>query len=168
MGGASTVLKSTPIGSCVVLMAWSASSRFGIMAHVMLPGCAPEFAPIPARYSINAIETLADMMAPHEALADTGVCLIGAANVLKKADDTICHSNIHSITRRLRQKAIPVHATLLGGHERRMACLYAREGRVTYTQGEAQEETLWQCVNRPGKSGTLEKGSINDTHTTPV
>ena len=92
-GQANALLKSTPIGSCVVIMAWSASHRFGIMAHVMLPGCAPESAPIPTRYSINAIETLTDMMAPYAALTDIGVCLIGAANVLNKADDTICSSN---------------------------------------------------------------------------
>jgi chemotaxis receptor (MCP) glutamine deamidase CheD len=162
------VLQSTPIGSCVVIMAWSTFRKFGIMAHVMLPGCAPEAAPIPTRYSINAIEAIADNMAPYAHLTDTGVCLIGAANVLKKADDTICNSNIHSITNHLKYKGIPVHAALLGGNQRRMACLYVHEGRMTYTEGESREKTLWQYIEKQRRNGTLKRDSTYGRRIVPV
>lgn len=118
---------------------------------------------MPTRYSIDAIETVAHNMAPYAALTDTGVCLIGAGNVLKKADDTICDSNIHSITDYLKRKGIPVRRALLGGDDRRMACLYVREGRMTYTQGESQEKTLWQYIDKQGHRGTFKRESTNGT-----
>ncbi len=158
-GQADAVLQSTPIGSCVVIMAWSAIRRFGTMAHVMLPGCASEAAPTPTRYAINAIETLSDNMASYAPLTETGVCLLGAANVLKKADDTICQNNIHSITEYLKRKGIPVHAAILGGDQRKMACLYVREGRMTYTQGESSEKTLWQYMDKQKRNGIKKRES---------
>jgi len=144
VGHANEVLRSTPIGSCVAIMALSAHRRVGIMAHIMLPGRAPKAASMPTKYAINAIDQLAENMAPHAPLNETGVCLVGAGNVLNKSDDTICHRNIRSITDYLKHMGIPVHAAMLGGNQRRMACVYVQEGRVTYTQGESQEKTLWQ------------------------
>jgi chemotaxis protein CheD len=161
VGRANAVLQSTPIGSCVVIMAWNVHRRVGIMAHIMLPGCAPQAASVPTRYSVNAIEKLTEDMAPYASLTDIGVCLIGAANVLKKADDTICHSNIRSVTDHLKHKGIPVHAAQLGGNERRMACLYVNEGRMTFTQGESQERVIWQYIDKQGHSGALKEESTN-------
>jgi len=68
--------------------------------------------------------------------------------VLNKADDTICTRSILSITDYLKQAGIPVHAAMLGGNQRRMACLYVHDGRLTYTQGESQEKTLWQYIEK--------------------
>ena len=168
VGRANAVLQSTPIGSCVVIMAWSVYRRVGIMAHIMLPGCAPKAASMPTRYSVNAIEELAENMAPYASLTDIGVCLIGAANVLKKANDTICHSNIHSITDYLKHKDMPVHAAVLGGDQRRMACLYVHEGRMTYTQGGSREKTLWQCTEKQKRNETLKRESTDGRRIVPV
>jgi chemotaxis protein CheD len=168
VGRANAVLQSTPIGSCVVIMAWNAHSRVGIMAHIMLPGCAPRAAAVPTRYSVDAIEKLAENMAPYASLTDIGVCLIGAANVLKKSDDTICHSNIHSITDYLKHEDIPVHAAVLGGDQRRMACLHVHEGRMTYTQGESREKTLWQYIDKQRRNGNLKGESTHGRGTAPV
>ena len=148
VGLTNEILQSTPIGSCIVIMTWSARQKVGMMAHSMLPGRAPKAASVPTKYSVNAIEALAENMAPYAPLSTTGVCLIGAANVLKKADDTICNRNIHSITEYLKQAGIPVHAALLGGNQRRMACLYVHEGRMAYTQGDSQKKTLWQYIEK--------------------
>ena len=140
------ILQSTPIGSCVVIMAWSAEARMGGMAHIMLPGRAPKTTSVPTKYTANAVEALAESLAPHASLRDIGVCLVGAANVLNKTDDTICQNNQHSVAECLRKADIPVHATVLGGNRRRMACLYVPDGRMTYTEGGSEERTLWQSV----------------------
>lgn len=146
IGRGSEVLQSTPIGSCVVIMAWSAGTGTGGMAHIMLPGCAPKAVPMPTKYATNAVKTLTALLTPCVPLSETGVCLVGAANVLNKADDTICQSNIRSITEYLERANIPVNAAVLGGNRRRMACLYVLNGRMTYTEGESEEKTLWQSV----------------------
>ena len=49
------VLQSTPIGSCIVIMAWH-PERVGGMAHVMLPGAAPKMELCPTKYTINAVD----------------------------------------------------------------------------------------------------------------
>ncbi len=168
VGHANAALRSTPIGSCVVVMAWEANRRLGIMAHIMLPGCAPKTAPVSTRYAVDAIDTLANSMSAHASLADTGVCLVGAANVLKKDDDTICCNNIHSITEYLKHKNIPVHGARLGGNQRRMACLYVDEGRMTYTQGESREQTLWRCTEKTTRNETLQGESTYGRRIVPI
>ncbi|NQV33421.1 MAG: hypothetical protein HQ515_12080, partial [Phycisphaeraceae bacterium] len=82
VGHCHEILQSTPIGSCIVVMAFDAPRQVGIMAHSMLPGRAPKAASMPTKYSVNAIEAIAENMAPHARLNDTGVCLMGRGNVL--------------------------------------------------------------------------------------
>ncbi len=41
VGRKGEILKSTAIGSCVVIAAYDSERNIGIMAHVMLPGRAP-------------------------------------------------------------------------------------------------------------------------------
>ena len=158
--GSHAVLRSTPLGSCVAVTAWSLRGRLGAMAHIMLPGRAPKTASRPTKYAHNAMEVLVEQMTPHASLNETGVCVIGAANVLNKNDDTICDSNIASINEFLSQRRIPVHAAALGGYRRRTACLYIHEGRVTFTQAEAREKTLWQHSDKPIRDKAMERISL--------
>jgi chemotaxis protein CheD len=144
-GSGKGILQSTPIGSCVAIMAWAQTQSFGAMAHVMLPGDAPESEPQPTKYATIAIDALAAIMAPYMTLQDAGVCLVGAANVLNKKDDAICGSNIQSITAYLDLKEVPLHVAVLGGHERRTAFLYLGNGRMAYVEAESPERVLWPC-----------------------
>jgi chemotaxis receptor (MCP) glutamine deamidase CheD len=144
LGRSNDVLYSTPIGSCVVITAWAARVSVGAMAHVMLPGEAPSSTPQPYKYAKNAIDRLVELMIPFVPLTETGVCLLGAANVLKKKDDTICDSNRQSIRAYLDKREIPVHAAVLGGYLRRSTCLCVSSGALVYTQAGGAERLLWQ------------------------
>jgi len=115
------------------------------VAHIMLPDRSPEHCEERGLYAHDALELLLDsMMQAGAGLSQVETCLVGAANVLKKTDDTICQRNIQSIKTLLEQRGIPVRATVLGGTERRNALLYVPEGRVTYTQADRPERLLWQ------------------------
>jgi chemotaxis receptor (MCP) glutamine deamidase CheD len=73
---------------------------------------------------------------------------VGAGNVLKKQDDTICKNNIDSITRLLKEKHIPVRASVLGGTERKGISLDIKNGSVYYTEGDREEKMLWKSAEK--------------------
>ena len=74
------------------------------------------------------------------------VCLVGAGNVLKKQDDTICKGNIESTTELLKKKHIPVRAAALGGTERKGVSLDVESGSIYYTEGDSREKLLWKST----------------------
>jgi chemotaxis protein CheD len=139
------VLRALALGSCIGLVAYDSSLRIGAVAHIMLPGRSPEHSTEKGRYAEDAMERLlVGMIQAGSELSQVETCLVGAANVLKRPDDTICQRNIQSLKTLLKQKHIPIRATALGGTERRNALLYVPEGRVTYTQADQPERLLWQ------------------------
>lgn len=139
------VLRSLALGSCIALIAYDSSTGIGAVAHIMMPGRSPRLDGDKGRYAENAVELLLTGMArAGSELARVEGCLIGAANVLKRSDDTICRDNIQSLRLLLNQQRIPIRATELGGMERRNALLYVAEGRVSYTQANEPERLLWQ------------------------
>ena len=69
---------------------------------------------------------------------------MGAGNVLKKDDDTICVDNIRSTMRVLEERGIPIRATALGGTERKSIFLDIETGKITYGKGNGQKELLWK------------------------
>ena len=85
------VLKSTAIGSCVVIAGCDTQKNLGVMAHVMLPGQAPKnISSESTRYAINAIDKMISMISLKGAnIYNFEVCLVGGANVLKKHDDSL-------------------------------------------------------------------------------
>jgi len=144
------MLRSLAIGSCVVVVAYDVTEGVGALAHVVLPGKARRSVVEKTRYADDAIEELLAVMAgAGSRMPDVEVCLVGAGNVLGRADDTICASNIHSVMSSLGMKGIPIRAMVLGGIERKSACLCVKTGRVSYTVGDSEERMLWE----PGAGG---------------
>ena len=148
VGRKGEILKSTAIGSCVVIAAFDSEKNLGVMAHVMLPGRAPKSTyGESTRYAADAIEQMISKITVEGAnLCDLGVCLVGAGNVLKKQDDTICKNNIESITQLLKEKNIPVKASVLGGTERKSISMDIESGSVYFTEGGREEKMLWKSA----------------------
>jgi len=143
---AGEILKSSPIGSCVVVTAYDSKKRTGAMAHIMLPGRAPEWFLEKMKYAADAIDEMLNQMLEAGTNAnDIEVCLVGAGNVMQIEDDTICKNNIESITQILKEKNIPIKAQALGGTERKSVLLDTANGRISSTEGDKKEKTLWQA-----------------------
>jgi len=143
------ILRAMAIGSCIVVAAFDPKTQIAGMAHIMLPGCAPEKTAEKTKYAADGIEQmLTQMFESGCRIENTEVCLIGGGNVLQKEDDTICADNIKSVTEVLEEKLIPVKASLIGGYKRKSAFLDAETGNVSYSEGDDQEKWLWrsQCT----------------------
>jgi len=140
------ILRSVGIGSCVIVTAYNLRGKIGGMAHIMLPGSAPQQSLEKTKYAFDGIEQLLNQM--FEAGADTDeieVCLVGAGNVLQKSDDTICDANIKSVTGILEEKNIPVTVSALGGTKRKSVFLDVATGCVSCAEGDEKEKILWQA-----------------------
>ncbi len=145
-GMGETVLRSTAIGSCVVVAAYNFISKTGAMAHIMLPGTAPENYIDKTKYAANAIEKLINMITSEDSKpCDIEACLVGAGNVLKKEDDTICNANIKSTTQILKEKHIALRASVLGGTKRKSVFMDIEEGSISFTEGNEKEKVLWKA-----------------------
>lgn len=141
----SVILRSIAIGSCIAVVAYSFRCRAGAIAHVMLPGMASESTKEKTRYAADAIDQLLAIMKSFgAAISDIEVCLVGAGNVLEKHDDNICRSNIDSVTAIMKEKRIPVRASVLGGVKRKSVLMDVTRGKVTYTEADGRETFLWQ------------------------
>lgn len=139
------LLRANAIGSCIAVAAYDAHTKTAGMAHIMLPGQATAKTQLKTKYAHDSIESLFDRMVRVGAkMADIEVCLVGAGNVLRKADDTICKDNTQSVTAILAEKNIPVRGSVLGGYERKSALLNAETGCVRYTEGDRPPALLWQ------------------------
>ena len=139
------ILRVNAIGSCIAVAAYDGTAKIAGMAHVMLPGRAPETAGHKTKYAVDAIEHMIELMLQHGAKKSRiEVALIGAGNVLCKKDDTICESNIKSVIATLAETNIPVRTSSLGGRQRRSALLDTCTGCLSYTQGDGPVTLLWQ------------------------
>ncbi len=139
------LLRSTAIGSCIVIAAYDAKSKTGALAHVMLPGKAPGEQPEKTKYAEDAIDRMiAKMTRSGSNSGDIEACLVGAGNVLKREDETICEENIQSVTRLLGKKRIPIRAVALGGTQRKAVLLDVETGAVFYTEGDQKETLLFR------------------------
>jgi len=148
VAGAGAILRSNAIGSCIVIVAYDSSKKVGAMAHIMLPARAPKGAyDKRTRYAADAIDEMINKITRTGAnQCDLEVCLVGAGNVLKKQDDTICKDNIESTTELLGKKHIPVRAVALGGTERKGVSLDVGSGSIYYTEGDSKEKLLWKST----------------------
>ena len=146
VAGAGTILRSNAIGSCIVIAAYDSSKKVGAMAHIMLPGRASKGADgKKTRYAADAIDEMIKRITREGAnKCDLEVCLVGAGNVLKKQDDTICKNNIESITHLLSEKDMPVKAAALGGTERKSVFLDIENGRISFKEGDEEKKLLWK------------------------
>lgn len=143
-----TILKSSPIGSCIVIAAYDTSEQIGAMAHFMLPGKAPDKKDYQKiRYVAEALEELINGMNELGSKEkNIEVCLVGGANVIKRENDTIAGDNIASVNELLKKRNIIIRAKSVGGTERRSVSLDVETGSVNYTVGDGAEKLLYQFV----------------------
>jgi len=145
----SVVLRAIALGSCIGAVAYDAGGKFAGMAHIMLPGRAPDNAEEKTRYAADAIdELLGAMTEAGVKLGKLDVCLVGAANVLRRDDDTICRNNIESVTSILEDKGIEIKASALGGTHRKSVSVDLQTGDVFYTVGNGGKTLLWKAGER--------------------
>ena len=151
-----TVLKSSPIGSCIAIAAFDPLGQIGAMAHFMLPGKAPVDKDYEkAKYASNALKELITGMGMLGAnKKNIEVCIVGGANVMKRKDNTIADENIVSALSLLQKRHIKIRARSIGGTKRRSVSLNMESGRVSYTVGDGDEKLLYQFMDdRRGTSG---------------
>ncbi len=140
------VLVSSPLGSCVAVMAFDAKTKICGMAHIMLPGKSHiENTPHKNRYAADAIDDLLSKL--HQAgvpSENIDICLAGGANVLKKENDTLCIELAASVVQIIEENKLKIMATSLGGYERRIASIDTETGVAYCTIGESPEMVLWK------------------------
>ena len=151
-GGNMDILKSSPIGSCVVVILFHEKIAKGGMAHIMLPGNAlPSVESVKAtRYAVNALEAL------FEQLAFTGInknelnsVIVGGGNVLKREGDTIGLDNMNSVIQILGDHKIKIKARSVLGTERKLTRFDIMKGLIYVTEGDQNEKILYQLRNKP-------------------
>ena len=136
-------LKSSPLGSCVAIVAYDNSTKVGGLAHAMLPGKSVKGND--NKYAENIITNLIDDLICLGAMkTNIEICLVGGANVLRRKDDNIWNDLITSIYEILKKKKLPIIAKSLGGFDRRSVSLDLCSGLVNYTIGDSSEKTLYQ------------------------
>ena len=147
-GRKNAILKSSPIGSCVVIVAYNSGKKVGALAHVMLPGSSPNRnTPQRTKYATDAIDVMINRMTRLGAgKDDIEVCLVGGGNVLRRKDDTICKDNIASVIESLKKKRIKIRAKAVGGTKRRNLFFDVEEGNISYTEGSGEKKLLWKGV----------------------
>jgi len=158
-GKSPDIFRSCAIGSCVVISAYCWQRRVGGLAHIMLPGNAPCNGILEkTKYAENAIKELLCHMETLEAdMEALDVCLVGAANVLKRPDDTVGQNNLDSVIEILEKKRIKIQAQSVGGTNRRSVTFDIGKGTVFYTEGDEAERLLW--VSK-GTGGTFSSKGI--------
>lgn len=124
-GSKDRILTSTPLGSCVAVVAYDAKNKMGGMAHIMLP-------------EKSKIE----------------ICLAGGANVLQKQNDTIAKENVNSVINTIRKMNLTLCASSLGGYERRSISINIQTGMVCCTIGNGPIQPLWKFGTRHLKRKT--------------
>lgn len=141
-------LHASALGSCIAIATYAPRLRYGVLAHVMLPGQAPpRCQDRRTRYACDAIASILERTSARGVSVDElVVCLAGAGNVLNREDDSICLDNIASVTTLLSSRGIVPVATSLGGNRRRSLTLDLAVGRFTVVEGDGPERELWTCA----------------------
>jgi len=146
VGAKGIILRSVAIGSCVVATAYDSKNNIGAMAHIMLPGRAPEKAQQKTRYAADAIDALVSQMGQLGSKKDDiEVVLAGGGNVLGRENNTICEDNIESILELLKKKHLKIKAQAVGGTDRRSVSLDIEQGIVYCAEGNGNEKQLWRA-----------------------
>lgn len=155
-GSKNGIISTSPLGSCVAVIAYDSTTKIGGMAHVMLPGNSPkDDKESKNRYAENAIENLLDELKKSGSnKANIEICLVGGANVLRKENDTIANNLISNIFEIMKQKELSIKKISTGGYERRTAKLTLDTGSVTFTLGDKSEAELFNFIygNKSGLS----------------
>lgn len=148
-GSQNGLISTSPLGSCVAVIAYDKTSKTGGIAHIMLPGKSPtEDKAEENKYAENAIENLLDeLKSLGSKKANIEICMLGGANVLRKENDKIAESLIFSVFEIMDRKKLSIKRTSLGGYERRTAKLRLHSGIVTFSLGDKSEEELFNFIS---------------------
>ena len=148
-GSQNGTIYTSPLGSCVAVIAYDKTSKTGGIAHTMLPGKSSKKDKTEEnKYAKNAIENLLDELdSLGSNKANIEICLVGGANVLREENNTIANNLIFSIFEILEREKLRIKKTSLGGYERRTAKLTLHSGRVTFTLGDKSEEELFNFIS---------------------
>jgi len=141
-------LKSSPIGSCVVVVLFDENCSFGGMAHIMLPGKAPEKEDvIPGKYAHNAIRQLIDELTAHGMQQEKlKAVVVGGGNVLKRENDTIGIDNLESVSQQLTDYKIEVVARSVMGTERKSVRFDIKNRIIYCSKGDGSEKELYHVL----------------------
>ncbi len=145
IASADELLISSPLGSCIAVIAYDSVTFTGGIAHVMLPGTYLNGKNKGSRYRYaeDAINHLLNQLEKAGAdLQNLKFCLVGGANVLKLSRSTIEKEIIKSVHQILSDKKVAIIASSLGGVDRRTAKLDIESGKVYYTLGDSSELVL--------------------------
>lgn len=140
------VFNSGAIGSCIVVVALDNTIKVGAMAHILLPGTAPEKSTHnELKFTTNALDEIDMQLRKLESsLLQTDVFIAGGANVLKHHDDIICEANITSIRTELSKRKIKAKYTSLGGNLRRVVEVHLAAGKLYISEGDGDLLLRWQ------------------------
>ena len=143
------ILKSNAIGSCVAVAAYDKIEKIAGLAHIMMPGKAPQnYQFLKTRYAINGIHEMIEKMTLLGGKEkNIEICIIGGANVLKRENDSISQENINSVLRILKKEKYNIKAESVGGMERRSASLDVKKGEVNYSVGDSSDKLLYNFIN---------------------
>ncbi|SHJ98010.1 chemotaxis protein CheD [Tangfeifania diversioriginum] len=146
-----TDLKSSPLGSCVVVVLFDEEVSAGGMAHIMLPGKAPvKENVVPGKYAANAIEKLIqDLKAEGLAEEKLKAVVVGGGNVLKRENETIGTDNLFSVYQLLELYKIKLEASSVKGTERKSVRYNTEKGIIYYTKGDGPEKELYRIMRKP-------------------
>ena len=149
------LLRASAIGSCVAVALYDPVVRIGGLAHVMLPGNAPQKQNIErTRYVDDGIRELVERMADIGARPERlDACFAGGGNVLERKDETLCDANVASTIGTLDQLGIALMAGDAGGTQRRSLTIDIDAGRVSITVGDAAPTLLWDFGAREDERG---------------
>lgn len=149
-GSGNDSLKSSPIGSCVAVVLFDENIDAGGMAHIMLPGKAPEKkGTIPGRYAENAVEELLKQITERGVRKNHVKAVIaGGGNVLKREGDMIGNLNINSVKHMLELNKIPVLAQSVGGTNRKSVRFDIQQRIIYFTEGDFNENILFDFSHK--------------------
>lgn len=149
------ILISSGIGSCVVISAYSLSSHWGVMAHIMLPGRAsPHKHHYLNRYAINAIDNLLELIEKQKIKPSECIfTLLGGANVIANSACKVGQENYCSIKKYLAERKITIAKESLGGLLRRSTKIDLAQAIAYQALGNQPEAVFYDYhqANAPDK-----------------
>ncbi len=109
-GKGKVILKSNAIGSCVAIVAYDAIKSIGALAHVMLPGSAPDKKAVEkTKYTTNAIDAIVSKMSQlGSQKADIEAVLVGGGSSEVKAESNFGKGSVFTFILPLKYKNVQI------------------------------------------------------------
>jgi len=143
------LLTARGLGSCIGIAVYERTHRIAIMAHVMLPGPAPDLPSLnqPARYAAQAVESILQAVEEFGGRPrDLVVKIAGGAQVIRLhgKDDRLQVGlrNTQAVRDAMTRRKLHIAAEQTGGSTGRTLTLHAATGHTTIRLVGGQEETL--------------------------